>query len=146
MVTGILRSPGGVARACRPLLCLLALLCASCAAPRGDGARVLVSAPGPLPISVQFEAVADGDLVLLVSGSAWTDTRDRRIGVEVLLDEAPVGEAFVHANEARTHMALVAKPLVVPAGAGKHVLELRRLNADTNSDFADRFEVLALRP
>lgn len=128
------------------LLALLSLLAASCASvPRGS-ATVLLSAPGPLPLQVEFESLRDGDLVLLVSGSAWTDTGDRRIGVQVLLDEAPVGEAFLHANQARVHMALVAKPLVVAAAAGRHVLELRRLNGDSNADFADRFEVLAIRP
>lgn len=126
---------------------LLALLAASCAsAPPPASARVLISAPGPLPILTRFEAVADGDLVLLVSGSAWSDHLDRNIGVEVLVDERPVGEACIHSNAARTHLALVAKPLVIPLTAGKHVLELRRLNEDTNADFADRFEVLALRP
>lgn len=125
----------------------VALLAASCAStPPSGSARVLVSAPGPLPILTRFEAEADWDLVLLVSGSAWSDHGDRRIGVEVLVDEQPVGEACIHSNAARTHLALVSKPLVIPLSAGKHVLELRPLNGDTNADFADRFEVLALRP
>ena len=127
----------------RVALLLSALAVASCAAPRTGGAQVLISGPGPLPLSAEFRS-GGGDLVLLVSGSAWSDTGDRRIGVEVLVDERPAGEAFIHANRPRTHLALVAKPLVLAAPAGRHLLELRRLNADTNADFADRFEVLLL--
>lgn len=104
----------------------------------------IISQQGPLPITATVKVMSDGPMVLMLSGSVWTNTAGSMIGAEVLLDGAKVAVASIFANAGATHMAFV--PIVVPLATtiGSHTFEIIPLNTNTVSDLNDNYSLTLL--
>ncbi len=110
----------------------------------------LINQTGPLPISAQFTTGSNGPATLIVAGSVWTKTQDRLIGVQVLLDGQPIGNAQIWSNAPSTHRAVVPMHFVIdlnkewpsPEQQPSYKLTLQAMNSDTTSDQNDFFQVV----
>ena len=102
--------------------------------------QVLLSQVGPLPITVNFNALSDAPVYLEVNGSVWTQTANNMIGIQVGIDGSVVGKAQIFSNTASTHRAVV--PVYVPLQLkfGQHSLTLSAMPGSTTvSDFNDLY-------
>jgi hypothetical protein len=99
---------------------------------------------GPFPITVSFEPPSDGPSCLVVSGSVWTQTANQTIGIEVSLDNKPIGSASIYSNAVSTHRAVVPTYIPLKLTFGKHQLFLGPATPVTISDSNDFYSVLLL--
>jgi hypothetical protein len=99
---------------------------------------------GPLPIAVSFNALSDGPSCLVVYGSVWSQTANQTIGIEVSLDNKPIGSASIYSNATATHRDVVPTYIPVKLTFGKHELFLGVATPATISDSNDFFEVVLL--
>jgi len=106
-----------------------------------DQAALAMQRRGPLPVDLAFQLPAADMVVLAVSGTVWTRTPNRSIGIDVFVDSELVGTAPLFANPAATHMAVPAIFLPVQLAAGAHVVSLVPANPDTESDGNDVYHV-----
>lgn len=108
--------------------------------------QILLQTNGPLPQSAAFKAPASGPATLYVSGSVWTQTAGSAIGITVSIDGAPVGNAWVFANVATSHVAVVPvfMPITLPDSMGSHTVTISAVNPATSSDANDNFQVALL--
>lgn len=104
-------------------------------------AQTLISGIGPLPITKQFNAEGDGDVLIFVSGSAWSQSIGTSIGINVLLDGQAIWTSYVWTNENASHKALV--PVFIPTSLtfGEHTITLEVMNSSTITDLNDNFNV-----
>ena len=100
--------------------------------------QVIISQVGPLPITVQFNAIGDFQMYLEVNGSVWTQTPNVMIGIDIAIDGQPVGTAHIFSNGASTHRAVVPAYVPVQLTQGAHKLTLSA-SANTVSDFNDYY-------
>jgi hypothetical protein len=105
---------------------------------------ILNQVKGPLPIHSNFKAPSDGPACLVLSGSVWSATADKLIGVELQLDGKVIGSAAIFSNGASTHRAVVPSNIPATLSIGQHALTLRPLNSSTTSDHNDLFDVILL--
>jgi hypothetical protein len=68
--------------------------------------QTIISAAGPLPLNQTFTPPADGPVVLIVTGTAWSTSAPGSIGIEVLLNGAVIGSVTLFANQNAVHMTL----------------------------------------
>ena len=116
--------------------------------------QVIINQAGGLPISAEVMTGSVGPATLIVSGSAWSPDSNKLIGVDVLLDGTSVGQAVIYSNEPSEHRALVTMHLPIeldkpftgdpPTEPPTYTVELAALNADTNADQNDWFQVVLL--
>lgn len=108
--------------------------------------QILLQSNGPLPVSAPFKAPASGPAMLNLTGSAWTQTAGSVIGLSVSIDGAQVGSAWVYANAAGSHMAVVPvmMPITLPDSTGSHTITISALNSGTTTDLNDNFQVTLL--
>jgi hypothetical protein len=105
--------------------------------------QVIVSQPGPLPITVNFKAVSDAPIYLELNGSVWTQSANQMIGIQVAIDGGPIGKALIFSNAASTHRTVV--PIFIPLQLqfGQHSVTLSALpNSTTVSDQNDYYTVV----
>lgn len=110
-------------------------------------AMTILSSIGPLPLSAQFQAPADGPVALFVSGSAWTRTAGKAIGVMVSIDGGTEGVCPAYCNEANSHHTLVPVILTMNLSYGTngtHTVSLTASTPDTVSDANDYYQVTML--
>jgi hypothetical protein len=104
--------------------------------------QVLISQPGPLPITATAEIQSDAPVALTLAGSVWSSVANAVIGFTLFIDGQPsmIG-ASIFANSASSHMAVV--PLTVPYTftIGKHTFMLQQLSSNTMSDANDPYHV-----
>lgn len=101
---------------------------------------ILNQKQGPLPIQVSFNAPSDAPMYLEVTGSVWTQTANKMIGIDVVLDGADVGNAQIFSNTSATHRAVVSTYIPIQLKQGQHQLVLKPLpNTTTVSDVNDFF-------
>lgn len=111
--------------------------------------QILIDSVGPLPVSASYVTGSSGPSTLFVSGSVWTGEGSGQIGFAVMMDGAKVGEAIIWSNEPNEHRAAV--PIFINVDLSKewpsetqppsYDFELVPLNAATNSDVNDRFQL-----
>jgi len=102
--------------------------------------QVLLSQPGPLPITVNFSALSDAPVTLEVNGSIWTQTANSLIGIQIAIDGAVAGKAEIFSNGASTHRAAVPAYIPLQLKFGPHSLTLSAQPGSTTvSDFNDRY-------
>lgn len=108
--------------------------------------QVLLQTNGPLPRSATFTPPGDGPATLYISGSVWTQTPESVVGITVSVDGVPVGSAWVYANVAASHMAVVPvfTTITLPDGASTHQITISALNNATVTDLNDNFQVALL--
>jgi hypothetical protein len=96
---------------------------------------------GPLPITVSFNAPSDAASNLIVSGSVWTQTANVTIGIQVSLDNKPIGSAAIFSNAVATHRAVVPTYIPLKLTFGSHQVTLSAL-PNTISDANDFFDIV----
>ena len=99
---------------------------------------------GPLPITTTFQVENDSPTLILLSCSAWTQTGDVMIEVDLLVDGVAVAWAALFCNASNQHMALVSVPMPYTFSIGEHTFTLQAGNSETVSDFNDFYYVTLL--
>ena len=103
---------------------------------------ILNQRKGPLPLTATFNAPSDAPSCLIISGSAWTQTANQTIGIEVTLDGKPIGSASIWSNAPATHRAVVPTYIPVKLAFGQHTIVLSAATSGTISDLNDFFDVV----
>jgi hypothetical protein len=86
-----------------------------------------------------------GTLLILASGSGFSATPIRQIGMYIEVDRKVVGQAKIWANEAGSHKSFVGAPIVVKSiGAGSHTVRISPINSDTKTDQNDYFDLTVI--
>ncbi len=102
-----------------------------------------MDAIGPLPQSVTFQAPADGSVMFVLTGTAYTQSGATIIGVMLMLDGVQIGaSAMCFANTNDNHMAM--RPSFVQFDnltVGEHTLEVVAYDTQTVTDVNDHFQV-----
>ena len=108
--------------------------------------QILLQTNGPLPQSATFKAPASGPDTIYVTGSVWTQTAGSAIRITVSIDGAQVATAWIYANAAGSHTAVVPvfSPITLPDSMGSHTVTISALNGVTSSDLNDNFQVALL--
>ena len=106
-----------------------------------DDVIVLISKVGPLPITVAFNAPADGPVSFFLSGTAWSATADSFLQIELLVDDTYVSLTNAFTNIADSHTALLPTFIPYNLTAGQHTLTLQVSNDTTITDNNDFFHV-----
>ena len=110
-------------------------------------AMTILSSSGPLPLSAQFVAPADGPVAMFVSGSAWTQTGGKAIGVMLSVDGGTQGVCPGYCNEASSHHTLIPVMLTMNLSygtSGAHTVSLTAATSVTVSDINDFYQVTLL--
>jgi hypothetical protein len=105
------------------------------------GVQAILSQKGPLPITANFNAMGDMQMYLEITGSVWTSTANRMIGITVQLDGQTIGSAQIFSNGSGTHRAVVPTYIPVKLTQGQHKLTLSAAT-DTVSDANDIFNAV----
>lgn len=103
--------------------------------------QTVISSYGPLPLKGTFNAESDAEMVVVVSGSAWSNTPGQWVGVQVLLDGNIIGEAAVFCNEASSHRALITTFIPASTSFGEHAITLQAVSNNTVTDQNDFLNV-----
>ena len=101
------------------------------------GLQMIIQQKGPLPITVNFNAIGDSPMYLEVNGSVWSQSANNMIGIAIKLDNKAVGAAQIFSNGTATHRAVVPAYIAIKLSQGQHTLSLSANNAATVSDFND---------
>jgi hypothetical protein len=99
--------------------------------------QIVIQQVGPLPITVNFNALGDAPAILEVSGSVWCQTANNMIGIGIKLDGKVIGAAQIFCNGTATHRAVVPAYIAVQLSQGQHTLVLSANNAATVNDYND---------
>ena len=103
------------------------------------GLQMIIQQKGPLPITVNFNAIGDSPMYLEVNGSVWSQSANNMIGIAIKLDNNPVGAAQIFSNGIATHRAVVPAYIPIKLSQGAHTLSLSANSGATLSDFNDFF-------
>jgi hypothetical protein len=104
----------------------------------------VIGQKGPLPITTTFQVENDGPTLILLACSAWTQTGNVMIEVDLLVDGEAVAWAGLFCNPTGQHMALVSVPMPYTFSIGEHTFTLQAGNAETVSDINDFYYVTLL--
>jgi hypothetical protein len=106
--------------------------------------QTILSAQGPLPLTATFTPIADGPVVLTVTGTAWSTTAPNTIGIEVVFNGVVIGTATLFANQNAVHMTLptLLSNATIPSNQPQKVAIIGL--AGTVTDFNDNFSVQLL--
>lgn len=106
-------------------------------------AMILLDVEGPLPVSTTFEAPADGSVMFVLSGTAWTQQAACEIGLNLVLDGYDIGSpAMCWANQNAVHQAM--RVTFIPFDnltPGSHTIEIVPAFGTTVTDANDHFQV-----
>lgn len=109
-------------------------------------AIVLLDTAGPLTVSTTFNAPADGPVIFVLSGTAWTQNAGVLIGINLELDGQPIGNmAMCWANQSANHQAM--RTTFIPFDNltfGEHTIEVVNANSETITDVNDYVQVTLL--
>jgi len=107
-------------------------------------AMILLDVPGPFPVSATFEAPADGSVMFVLSGTAWTQQAACEIGLNLVLDGYDIGSpAMCWANENGLHQAM--RVTYIPFDnltPGSHTIEVVPAFGTTTTDSNDYVQVV----
>jgi hypothetical protein len=108
---------------------------------RMKGTQVINSV-GPLPFMGATFTSSGGTLLLYYSGSGYSNTAGKMIGMSIAVDGNLIDSTGIYANASLMHLAFVPKQWVLTGiGAGMHSLSLYKMNNDTLTDSNDIFFV-----
>jgi len=106
-------------------------------------AMILLDVQGPFPASATFEAPADGSVMFVLSGTAWTQQASCEIGLNLVLDGYDIGNpAMCWANENAVHQAM--RVTFIPFDnltPGSHTIEVVPAFGTTITDTNDYVQV-----
>jgi hypothetical protein len=89
------------------------------------------------PFSVQFTSKDIAPALLYVTASAYSSAPNQPIGVTVSLDDKPLGNLMIYANEAMSHKALVGMLFPVQLDLNPHTLKFSAASPHTVCDASD---------
>ncbi|MRD49740.1 hypothetical protein [Caenimonas koreensis] len=107
-------------------------------------ALIAISQSGPLPITQVVNIQNDGPSLIMLSASAWSQTANTMIGVELVIDGAVVTSAMLFCNPTDQHMSLVSTPVPYTFSFGQHTITLQAATSTTVSDSNDFYGVTLL--
>jgi len=100
--------------------------------------------PSSLPHTFNYTPNSDIPVLLHLSGSAWSKTANKKIGLQVEINGLPVATASIYSNGVNTHRALNAGiaehtfPIKIEGGEIQPVsIAIKALNSDTVFDGND---------
>ena len=109
-------------------------------------AMVLLDTGGPFPISMPFNAPADGPVIFVLSGTARTESAACLIGLSLYLDGSQIGSpAMCWANQNDNHQAM--RTTFIPFDnltIGPHIIDVVNANQQTITDINDYVQVTLL--
>lgn len=107
--------------------------------------KKFISSAGALPIVQPSLQTDGGDLILFVSGSGFTSTTGKWIGMNIKLDDVVVGTTGVYANNTFVHVPFISTQIVLNnVAAGLHSVGLEALPG-TSTDTTDLFSVSVMQ-
>jgi hypothetical protein len=106
--------------------------------------QTIIHATGPLPLSEAFTPEADGPVVFIATGTAWSTSAPNKIGFEVSLNGAVIGSVTMFANQNSVHMTLptLFMNATIPSNQPQKI-SITALD-HTVTDFNDHFVVQLL--
>ncbi|HVE56658.1 MAG TPA: hypothetical protein VNB22_07510, partial [Pyrinomonadaceae bacterium] len=106
-------------------------------------AMILLDTSGALPVSAQFESPADGPVMFVLSGTAWTQNAGNVIGLNLFIDGQGIGNtAMCYANENASHMAMRTTFITFDnLSPGTHTIEILPYGDNTVTDQNDYYQV-----
>ncbi len=106
--------------------------------PKWRAATIIAEGSWPLSAGGEF-ASGGGTLLISVSGSGYSTTAGKTIGMSILLDSVQIDTCAIFANPSLTHLAFVPKTFVKSGiTAGFHTLTLTALTG-TTTDSTDNY-------
>lgn len=107
---------------------------------------VLLDENGTLPVSAKFTAPADGSVMFVLSGTAYTKNAPAMLGINLFLDGAEIGKpALLFANQNLNHMVLRTTYILYEnLTPGDHLIQIEATYANTVTDVNDYFQVTIL--
>src|SRR5687768_5281088 len=108
-------------------------------------ALVIYDGNGALPQKATFESPTDGNVVFVLSGTAWTLNAATLLGIDLFVDGNSIGGAVGYANNNSSHQAL--RTTLIPYSGltiGEHTITLGPSNPATVTDVNDYYQVVLL--
>jgi hypothetical protein len=102
---------------------------------------VIKQQAGPLPIKQSFMWPSSETIIVAVSGSAWTQTPNTFLALQVMVDDQVIGTIQQLAGAATTHLALPTGFFAINRQISQATLTLSAGNATTIADGNDHFTV-----
>ena len=104
----------------------------------------VIGQKGPLPITTTFQVENDGTTLILLACSAWSQSSEVVLEVDLLIDGLAVAWGALYCNTPAQHMALVCVPMPYTMSIGEHTFTLQAGNPQTVTDFNDYFYLTLL--
>ena len=106
-------------------------------------ALVIFDGNGALPQKATFQSPTNGDVVFVISGTAWTQNAATLLGIDLFLDGNAIGGAVGYANNNANHQAL-RSTFIEYSGLtiGEHTITLAPSNPSTVTDVNDYYQVV----
>ena len=109
-------------------------------------ALVIYEGPGPLPVTANFQAPSDGDVVFVLAGTARTESAAILTGINLSIDGVQIGSpSLCWANQNENHLAM--RPTFIPfedLNFGEHTITIQIAYSGTITDQNDYFQVTLL--
>ena len=106
-------------------------------------AMILLDKSGQLPMEAQFDSPAEGPVIFVLSGTAWTQEAPCIIGLNLFIDGQGIGNtAMCFANENASHMAMRTTFIAFDnLSFGNHTLTILPYDNNTITDLNDYYQV-----
>lgn len=109
-------------------------------------ALVIYEGSGPLPVTAQFRAPSDGDVIFVLTGTTRTTSAPILTGINLSIDGVQIGApAVCWANQDNNHLAM--RPTFIPfedLTFGEHTISIEIAFSTTVTDTNDYFQVTLL--
>jgi hypothetical protein len=105
---------------------------------------VVLHQAGPLPIKTTVKWPSTDVVTMAVSGSAWTQSPNTTVAVNVSVGDQMIGTLQIFANQAQVHLALPDAFIATQGAFGEFPLTLTAANGNTITDANDIFTVALL--
>jgi hypothetical protein len=102
-------------------------------------------APGSLPHQFQYSPNQDNPLVIQFSGSCYSGTPNRMVGLQLTIGNEVIGTSQIYSNGNQTHRATVPTSIVYKFNYGTPVtITVSAATGDTVFDINDFITILSL--
>ncbi len=105
---------------------------------------VIIHQAGPLPIKTTVKWPSTDVVTMAVSGSAWAQSPNTTVAVNVSVGDQMIGTLQMYANESGVHLALPTAYLASQNNPGQVTVTLAAANGTTLTDSNDMFTAVLL--
>jgi len=105
---------------------------------------VIIHQAGPLPIKTTVKWPSTDVVTIAVSGSAWAQSPNTTVAVNVSVGDQMIGTLQMYANESGVHLALPTAYLPSLNNPGQVTVALTAANGTTLTDGNDMFTAVLL--